>query len=49
MFKVFNSLSPEIIKGAFQFRDEVPYNFKRKSQYQMPPLHAVSNFLDEKY
>ena len=47
--KAFDGLSPEIIKGTFQFRDKVPYNFKQKSQYRIPPLHAVSNFLDQKY
>ena len=41
MLKVFNGLSPEIIKGILQFIDEVPYNLRQRSQFLIPLVHVV--------
>ena len=46
MLKIFIGLSPEIIKGFFPFREEVPYNFKQPCQYQIRPVHTILNLLD---
>ena len=43
MFKVFYNLSPEINKGIFQFRGEVPYKWRQRSQFYIPPIHTVFN------
>ena len=41
MFKVSNGLCPEIVKGLFQFRNEMPYNLKQRSQFHIPPVRTV--------
>ena len=43
MFKVFSSLSPEIIEGVFRFRGEVLYNLRQRSQFHIPSVHKVFN------
>ena len=43
MFKVSNGLCPEIVKGLFQFRKEIPYNLRQKSQFHIPPVRTVFN------
>ena len=41
MFKVSKGLFPEIIKGSFQLRNEIPYNLRQKSQFHIPPARTV--------
>ena len=36
MFKVSKGLCPEIMKGLFQFRNEIPYNLRQRSQFHIP-------------
>ena len=41
--KVFSGLSPEIIKGIFECRNEKPYNLTQRSQFHIPLVHTVVN------
>ena len=53
MFKVSKGLCPEIVKGLFQFRNEIPYNLRQRSQFHIPPVRTVVqrvlNFLAVKF
>ena len=33
MFKVFQGISPQIVKEIFQFRDAVPYQIKKTDRF----------------
>ena len=39
MFKVFRGLSPEIVNELFQFRQQIPYELRRRPQFQIPWVH----------
>ena len=41
--KVSKGLCPEILKGLFQFRNEIPYNLRQRSQFHIPPARTVFN------
>ena len=41
MFKVSKRLFPEIVKGLFRFRNEIPYNLRQRSQFHIPPVLTV--------
>ena len=41
MFKVSKGFCPEIVKGLFQFRNEIPYNLRQRSQYHITPVRTV--------
>ena len=41
MFKVSKGLCPEIVKGLFQFRYDIPYNLSQRSQFHIPPVRTV--------
>ena len=41
IFKASRGLSSEIINELFQFREEIPYEFKQRSQFQIPLVHSV--------
>ena len=41
MFKFFRGLSPEIVNELFQFKDQIPYELRQKSQFQIPWVHSV--------
>ena len=41
MFKVSKGLCPEIVKGLFQFRYEIPYNLRQGSQFHILPVRIV--------
>ena len=41
MFKVSRSLSPEIVNELFQFRKQLPYELRQRSQFQIPWVHSV--------
>ena len=43
MFKVSKDLCPEIVKGLFQFRNEIPYNLRQRSQFHIPFAQTVSD------
>ena len=43
MFKVFNGLSSEIVNNIFQYREEVPLNFRQKSEFHIPPVQTIFN------
>ena len=32
---------PEIVKGLFQFRNDIPYNLRQRSQFHIPPVQTV--------
>ena len=36
MFKASKGLCPEIVKVLFQFRNEIPYNLRKRSQFHIP-------------
>ena len=36
MFKVSRGLSPEIVNELFQFRKQIPYELRQRSQFQIP-------------
>ena len=40
MINVSKCLCPEIVKGLFQFRYDVPYNLRQKSQFHIPPART---------
>ena len=39
MFKVSRGLSPEIVNELFQFRKQIPYELRQRSQFQIPWVH----------
>ena len=41
MFKVSKGLCLKIVKGLFQFRNEIPYNLRQRSQFHIPPVLTV--------
>ena len=41
MFKVSKGLCPEIVKGLFQFRNDIPYNLRHRSKFHIPPLRTA--------
>ena len=41
MFKVSRGLSPEIANELFQFREQIPYELRQRSQFQIPWVHSV--------
>ena len=41
MFKVSRGLSPEIVNEFFQFREQIPYELRQRSQFQIPWVHPV--------
>ena len=41
MFEVSKGICPEIVKGLFQFRNEIPYNLRQRSDFRIPPVRAV--------
>ena len=41
MFEVSEGLSPEIVNELFQFREEIPYKLRQKTQFQIPLVHSV--------
>ena len=41
MFEVSRGLSREIVNELFQFREQVPYELRRRSQFQIPWVHSV--------
>ena len=43
MFKVSKGLYPEIAKGLFQFRNEISYNLRQRSQFHILPVGTVVN------
>ena len=41
MFKVSKGLCPEIAKGSFQLRNEIPYKLRQRSQFHILPVPTV--------
>ena len=41
MFKVSKGLCPETVKGLFQFRNEIPYNLRKRSQFHISVVRTV--------
>ena len=41
MSKVSRGLSPETVNKLFQFRDQIPYELKQGSKFQIPLVHSV--------
>ena len=41
MFKVFKGISPQIVKGIFQFIDAVPYQLRKQTDFQIFSVHSV--------
>ena len=41
MFKVSRGLSPKIVNDLFQFREQIPYELRQRSQFQVPRVHSV--------
>ena len=41
MFKVSRGLSPEIVNELFQFRKQIPYELRQRSQFQIPWVYSV--------
>ena len=41
MFRVSEVLCPEILKGLFQFRNEIPHNLRQRSQFHIPSVRTV--------
>ena len=41
MFKVSQGLCSEIVKRLVQFRCDIPYNLRKRSQVHIPPVQTV--------
>ena len=41
MLKLLKGLCPEIVKGLFQFRNNIPYNLRQRLQIHIPPVRTV--------
>ena len=41
IFKAYRGLSPEIVSELFQFREQIPYELRQRSQFQIPWFHSV--------
>ena len=41
IFKVSRDLSPEIVNELFQFREQIRYELRQRSQVQIPLVHSV--------
>ena len=41
MFKVSRGVSPEIVNELFQFREQILYELRQKSQFQISLVHSV--------
>ena len=41
MFKVSRGLNPEIVNELFQFREQLPYDLRQRSQFQIPWVHSI--------
>ena len=41
MFKVSRGLSHDIVNELFQFREQMPYDLRQRSQFQIPWVHSV--------
>ena len=41
MFKVSKGLCPEIVKGLFQFRYDIPHNLRQRCQIHIPLVRTV--------
>ena len=46
MFKVSKGLCLQIVKGLFQFRNEVPHNLRQRSQFHILLVRTVFNGTD---
>ena len=46
MFKVSRGLSPEIVNELFQFREQIPYELRQKSQFQIHWVHSAFSNTD---
>ena len=42
MFQVFKGISPQIIKKILQFRDAMPYQLIKQTDFQMPSVIVFS-------
>ena len=55
MLKVSRGLSPKIVNGLFQFRDQIPFELRQRSLFQIPlvylvlVVHQALNFLGQRY
>ena len=43
MFKVSRGLSHEIVNELFQFREQIPYELRQRSQFHIPWVNSVFN------
>ena len=41
IFKVSRGLSPDIVNHLFQCREQIPYELRQRSQFQIPWVHSV--------
>ena len=41
IFKVSRGLSPEIVNQLFQYREQISYELRQRSQFQIPWVHSV--------
>ena len=40
MFKAFKGISPKMMKNILQFRDAMPYQSKKQTDFQIPSVHS---------
>ena len=41
MFKVYRGLSPEVIHNLFQFRGQIPYKLRQRTQFEISWVDSV--------
>ena len=46
MFKVSRCLSPEIVNKLFHFREQITYELRQRSQFQISFVHSVFSVTD---
>ena len=41
MFKIFKDIGLQIVEEIFQFRDAMPYELRKQTDFKIPSVHSV--------
>ena len=45
MFKVFKGINPQMVKDIFKFRDAVPYQLRKQTDFQIQYVHTGTEII----
>ena len=45
MFKVFKGINPQMVKDIFKFRDAVPYQLRKQTDFQIQYVHSGTEII----